>query len=241
MPKQAIVFVHGFMGRSAQFDTLRRTLSERVSADMHSIVLPGHEETLAGFTRSNEADWQRCVSRRLDELRTNYDRLLLIGHSMGGLLLINAAAARPDKIEGIIAISLLLRLKCSISGLVIRARSLYPAKARENQYVAAARAMNGVSGITLVNACRLIPNALGFLHIMKAARRALSALCMPLTAVQSASDETVSMKTIPVIRASCQGAQILLLKKASHFWFPKAETDQIADCICGALSAQKMP
>ena len=60
--------------------------------------------------------------------------------------------------------------------------------------VAAAKALCGVSGLTPLNACRLLPGALSLLAVMRGARRALPGLRVPLTIINSRSDEIVAAR-----------------------------------------------
>lgn len=229
MKKTAIVFVHGHMGCSKQFEPLIKALGERLDVDMHNIVLPGHETDVKGFAAKNRSDWQSAVDDALDKLRADYDDLILVGHSMGGLLLINSAIARADKIRAITAISLPLHIKITPHGIRIRLGAMR--KSTKDRHTQAAKEMCGVSGVSFFNSYKLIPNTLALLKLMKITRGALPSLSVPLIVINSQKDEIVSMKTLGRVKKLCPAAKTITLRDASHFWFPDEETEIIAGCI----------
>ncbi|HPF53423.1 MAG TPA: alpha/beta fold hydrolase [Clostridia bacterium] len=225
----AIIFVHGHMGSVRQFVPLISALGADVSK--YNISLPGHDGTVADFVKSDRHVWQRYVTSRVAELRWQFDELVLVGHSMGGLLLINAAIACPDKIKGVIAVSLPLYIKLTTLGIRIRLSCIGKAVRGEDERVTAAREMNGVSGICLANSYKLLPNIQGLLRVMKETRKELGKLTVPLTIMNSANDEIVSLRTLSFARKSLPGVKVVTLKQASHFWFPKEELLMIQDEI----------
>lgn len=229
MEKSAIVFVHGHMGRSKQFDRLIPALPESLPADRYNLVLPGHEATLQEFAGKNKDDWQGFVDDSLNQLRSQYEELILVGHSMGGLLLINSAVNCPDKIRSIYAIGLPLFLKITPRGILIRLGTL--AKSAKRPSVAVAKEMCGVSGVSLLNSYKLIPNTVGLLRIMKETRKRLSALSVPVTIFNSENDEIVSMRSVLFAQKACSSAEAVTLRRSSHFDYPADEIKVIAEKI----------
>jgi len=93
-----LVFVHGFLGGSAQWDAEIACFSET-----HDVIAPD----LPGFGEA--ADRPGCdrieamadyVIRFLDELKI--DRFALLGHSMGGMIVQAMAAKIPERIERLV-------------------------------------------------------------------------------------------------------------------------------------------
>lgn len=230
--RRAVLFVHGFMGTPRQFDPIAQSL-EDTGADLHRLVLPGHERNIEDFAGEDAAAWQQTVDDALDRLRANYDDLILVGHSMGGLLLIRAAVRCPDRIREIIAVSLPLSLKLTFRGIRIRLGSM--GRAPKDPDARAAKEMCGVSGVTFRNSWRLLPNALGLLRVMGETGGNLPGLTVPLTVINSRRDEIVSMRTLDLVKKKDPRAELLTLERASHFRFPEEETELIAARIRTAL------
>ena len=66
----SVLFVHGHMGRRAQFDFLCPALDDTGVA--HStLCLPGHEGTVTDFARSGAVDWRRAYREAVNEQRDN--------------------------------------------------------------------------------------------------------------------------------------------------------------------------
>jgi|LSQX01.3.fsa_nt_gb carboxylesterase len=234
MGKKAIVFVHGYMGCSKQFEPLMKTLRMQSATDMYSVVLPGHEASVDTFVDKNLSDWQGAVDQALNTLRMEYEDIILVGHSMGGLLLINSTIKCSNKIRAIFAISLPLYIKVTLNGIKIRVGSM--SKTTTDKYTQAAKKMCGVSGITLLNSYRLIPNTFGLMKLMKNTREVLPLLSVPLTLINSVKDEIVSLRTLRYAKAACPEATLITLCEASHFWHSNQEIDRITECIKSVCS-----
>ncbi len=236
MRKKAILFVHGFMGTSRQFAPVIRKLRGKTGADLHDLVLPGHEADIESFVGKGPTSWQKAVDGALDRLRGEYDDLVLVGHSMGGLLLIRSAVQCSDKIRQILTISLPLYIKITFRGIQIRIGSMM--KNPKNRNARAAKEMCGVFGVTPINSVRLIPNTLGLFRIMKRTREVLPCLTTPLTVINSKKDEIVSARTLRCVEKKNPQAVLLTLREASHFWFPEDENQKIVEKIQGAVDGR---
>lgn len=229
----AIVYVHGHMGTSRQFDFFSSLLSNQ-PCDEYRVVLPGHESSLQAFAQSDRHEWQECVDEFLSELRTRYDHLILLGHSMGGLLLILSAIHDPDSIDAILCLALPLSLRLTFRALNIRLRSIQKPRAHESHFVSAAREFCGVADISVRNAWRLLPNTIGLLRIIRDTRRKLPRLSVPLTIFNSRNDEIVSIHSLRIAKRKYKSTRSVTLENASHFWYPEDEMKQIARYIVEA-------
>lgn len=231
MAKKVILFLHGYLGNNAQFDLLRQHLADVPETELQCLALPGHEGTLRSFTCTTAGQWQQAVLERLTELRTEYDEILLVSHSMGGLLAIHAAIADARKIRGIVALALPLRLRLTPDTLRIRLGALRPAHPGEDVRIKAARQMCGVSDLRLGNVWRLLPSSRMLLQLIRQTRAELCRLKPKLTVVNSVADEIVSPQTIRFVQKTLPRSKTVLLTQSSHFWYSAAETKQISTLI----------
>ncbi len=160
----------------------------------------------------------------MDNLRETYDEILVVTHSMGGLLAVIEAVRNGDKIKGILALALPLRIRVTPACLKIwLSVGLFPDKIKSAR-IAAARDACTVSGITARNSVKLLPGALGLLRLCKQARRDIGSLRVPMLALQSPRDEIVSPSSAAPARKA--GARVRTLPSAGHFWY--AENDERA-------------
>lgn len=89
------VFLHGFLGSSAEFDLIAARLGDRAL----TIDLPGHGETRLSerYTMENTAT---AIVNLLDEL--DIDRANLVGYSMGGRLALYLALNHPERFPKVV-------------------------------------------------------------------------------------------------------------------------------------------
>ena len=230
------VMLHGFLGSPAHFAPLA-ALAEACGVQTHTISLPGHGGSLRQFLRTGRRAWEAHVASELTALRAQHEKLLLVGHSMGGLLAICAAVKMQDGIAGILAIALPLRLRITREGIRIRIAAACRARDGEDPRIAAARGLCGVSGITVWNAPLLIPNALALLCVMRRARKSLPALRVPLRVVNSIGDEIVSPRSLDFLKTVQPNAEITQLQASSHFWFSPDEWETLKALFMHALAS----
>jgi carboxylesterase len=102
--KVGVVVVHGFTANPLG----TRPLGQRIAAEGYTVevpCLPGHGTTIRDFGRSRYADWYRALEHTVDHLAPGCDRIVLVGHSMGGTLSLDLASRRPAGIAGVVAIN----------------------------------------------------------------------------------------------------------------------------------------
>ena len=92
-----IVFVHGFMGGSRQWQEQARAFSD---FQVITLDLPGYGENANLHALASIADYADWV---LDELTAQgIDRFHLIGHSMGGMVVQEMVARAPARIDRLV-------------------------------------------------------------------------------------------------------------------------------------------
>ncbi len=228
--KTAVVFIHGFMGCSKQFDDIAKAL-EGGSFDMFRHVLPGHERDAAYFISSNADQWQKSTDGFIDTLRKEYDKIVLVGHSMGGLIAARAAISNPDKICKVVAIG--FPIKVTLRPIWVKNNMLAskPFRQGEDERISAARKMSGVKMSNRGDFVKSFPRSSQFLRVARMTRRELSQLKVPLTVINFTNDEIVSGGAKRFVENALPNANILMLEGSYHFLFTKDEVEIMADEI----------
>lgn len=82
--KKAILLIHGFAGGTYDEEELANYLELNRGFDVFQYTLPGHEKNLSKVDRN---EWIKCSEEQVEWLIKNgYNRIYLIGHSMGGVI-----------------------------------------------------------------------------------------------------------------------------------------------------------
>lgn len=232
--KTAVIFIHGFMGCSRQFDEIIESL-EGCDARLLRHILPGHEKDTADFIKSNCGQWQQSANDYIDSLRLDYDRLVLVGHSMGGLIAVRAAISNPEKISGIIAIGLPIKVTVRSAWIKNNMLASKPQRENEDKRVTAARQMAGVKMTGTGDYIRAFPRSAQFLRVARLTRRELSKLAVPLTVINFKNDEIVAFGAKRFVEKALPAAKILMLDGSYHFLFTKDEVEIMAEEIKNAV------
>lgn len=102
--RTGVVVTHGFTGNPRA----TRPLAERLHRLGHTVDvvrLPGHGSTVRDMARTRYADWRAEVDAALDRTRAEVDRVVLVGHSMGGTISLDVASSRVSDVDAVVAIN----------------------------------------------------------------------------------------------------------------------------------------
>jgi pimeloyl-ACP methyl ester carboxylesterase len=97
----AVVFLHGWLMSPQMWAHSMEAFKGK--ARCLALWQPGHGKTTAFSPNKSMEQWADWVMQTLDEL--NIKTCVLVGHSMGGMVTMNAALKWPDRIKGIVLVS----------------------------------------------------------------------------------------------------------------------------------------
>ena len=82
--KKAILIIHGFAGGTYDQEELANYLELNRGFDVYQFTLPGHEKNLS---KVEKVEWISSAEDQIEWLIKNgYNKIYLIGHSMGGVI-----------------------------------------------------------------------------------------------------------------------------------------------------------
>lgn len=84
MFRTAVLVIHGFCGGLWENEYLVNYLQQYKNLDVYAYTLPGHEKDF--LSKINYNDWIKSSEEHLQNLLNKYNNVILIGHSMGGVI-----------------------------------------------------------------------------------------------------------------------------------------------------------
>ena len=187
---RGVLLLHGF-GDTPQTLSLLAHRLHKAGYDVLVPLLPGHGRTMKAFRMSRADEWISAASESLDEMRRRDREINIVGLSMGGALAVILAAKSNDiaalaLVAPYLGMPLQLRAAAAMHWLWGRAvgelnarnpRSIRDPIEREKNL-----AYGAVTGRALFELSKVV----------RAARRALSAVNTPTLVIQSREDPRIS-------------------------------------------------
>lgn len=232
----AILMIHGIFGSPNQFSDMSEFFFHK-GYTTQTILLPGHGGSTKDFADSRMYMWHGYVKLCVEKLKDKYKKVVLIGHSMGGLLSIDMAAnfgvdaivliGTPTSINTTpSAVNLRKKITNKDSNLNINEEKLFlykkPSIDVDIQEYAKAYSVNAPRLweslswskplLDLVDMCKNVSNLLPNINI-------------PVMICQSKSDDTIGKSSFEELALGLNRTitEIVLLKDSTHSHFTRAE------------------
>jgi carboxylesterase len=218
------------MGSPKQFEGMK-TLLEGSGADIHTLTLPGHGKSVAEFCEADAEDWLAGVRQRLRDLSRDYERIVIVGHSMGGLLAVIAATEQPKKVSAVVAIAFPLRVTLTPEWVSMMNKTARSPRPDDSLKILASRRLSGVPVRGAGKYFSVMPNQFELLKIAAKAREALPKLKARLLVFNFTKDEIVA-RSVPELTLKLQpAAEVTILPESFHFLFDPEEERLMAKAV----------
>ena len=99
-----ILLAHGFTGSPASLRPLAELLAQRGFA-IELVRLPGHGTHFRDMMSTRYEDWRAEVSEGIDRLAARTQRVVALGLSMGGTLVLDLVSQQPARVAGVVVIN----------------------------------------------------------------------------------------------------------------------------------------
>lgn len=231
-----VLCVHGIVGSPDHFTELIDRLPPTWS--VVNLLLDGHGGEVSDFSRTSMAKWEQQVQDVLNDLSDRYQSIWLVGHSMGTLLLIEAALARPEKVRGLFLLA--VPLWPALRPVIVR-NSLRVAFDRVPETDAQAVATKAACSVrTTKHLWRYVgwlPRFFELFNKMKRVRARLPEITVPCVAVQSAKDELVARRATVLLQKQ-QNIHTILLEHSAHFWYAESDRQTMLSAFDEHITSQ---
>ncbi len=222
-----IVFIHGIQGSPLQFDFMIEKLNGTYSIE--NLLLPGHGKTAREFIKSNIIQWQNYIDERVKKLQQKYKNIILVSHSMGCLLSVQATISYPQHIRGLFLIAMPLNIHISYSCIKNNLIVAF-SKNERNEIILAARKGNSISVSNPFEYLAGTPRYVELLKKSKSIREQIKTLELPILIVQSANDEIVSNKSLHHVE-NRQNIQVVIASNSGHYYYSQEDKEQISNTL----------
>jgi len=227
-----VVIIHGLMGSPRQFDFI----SEAAQISGYSVTaptLPGHGGTIREFSESKFEQWQEHVDTEVERLIRDFESIWLVGHSIGGLLALNASARFNRHVRGVFTIACPFEF-ARFSVKLVRARLLqiFSSKIR-SEYISSNSIPTSPSLIW-----RIRKPVAEVKKLVLSTRENLPRVHAPVMAVYSSFDEVTSIRSIDIQKTALSNThfEYMLLNESLHAYYTNHERLMITDALLKFLA-----
>lgn len=221
MKDTVILFIHGFYGHVEEFTYIKKYLDDN-GYNTHTFTLSGHDKVkLEKVTRK---DWINDCEKEIEKLKKEYKNIIIIGHSMGGVLA-SFMAVKHEEVKKIVLISPAFEYLGSIDGKPKVVASLKNAieikKDRESKAYAKIAFKVSISVVK------------EFMKLVKEHTKDIYNVKCPILILQGDKDYIVPVDKISKIydKISNKNKKIIIVKNGSHWFLSSKLVETIFDEI----------
>lgn len=233
-----ILYIHGIMGSPLEFQRIAEALKDE-NIYFKALLLPGHGSNGYDFARTRSNAWQTHVNQEISHLKNSYSKIILIGHSLGGLLALNAAL--QYSVDGIILLNTPIKTRISIQQISMSLRVLLSSGKANDPMIHTYRETFSVDLSDWWTMPLWIPRLLDINRIAGQTEKILHEVKVAVILFQSIHDETVNPKSAEILKRGLCDYLISLtyLDKSTHAYFVNEEFHEIIKGIKRFLSLVK--
>ncbi len=214
----AVLFIHGILGSPDRYKPFIEATP--VSWTVHNILLDGHGGEMEDFAETSMIKWQTQMVSAIEKLKRNHKKILVVAHSLGTLLTIEAVTKNPDRICGMLLFAPPLDIWMKPSLAVTSAKIVLGKVDESNPAETSLRDANSINTkASPIDYVRTVPR---FLELFKEAidvRNMISKINVPTVAFISEKDELVPPTTKRHLTDN-DSIRLVSLPNSMHEYYP---------------------
>lgn len=231
----AVLMVHGILGSPRHFDMLLPHIPDTWA--VYNIVLDGHGATARDFARTSRKKWEAQVLGEVTRVCQSHERVVIVAHSMGCMLTMNAAvqSGLSHKIAAMFFLGAALKPMCTPTIARTAFHMLFCQPNPNDPCEMAARTCCGTAIHKRIwEYLAWIPRFVELFMMASYTARRVPAYDLPMTVLQSYRDEVVGRGSIkPFLKNPHAKAEFLM--QSSHFYYEPTDLQRICDVFCDVV------
>ncbi len=235
-----ILCIHGFMASPAEIRWLGKHLADQ-GYTVYGPRLPGHATDYKDMNRQRWQDWYAAVEDALAVLQAQCERVLVVGHSMGGMLGLLLAA--NTKIDGLVALAtpVLFANRSMANANWIKWIRPYTDQSDNSPFIQIVREEQARRGENVVGRIRYdlwSTAAVGELFALSVVVQAsLPKVQVPLLLIYSEGDKTVGLNNRDMILANVKSSTVEqhTLKQSDHILPQDSERETVFEQVAAFI------
>lgn len=232
-----VLLLHGFTGSPWEVRPLGDALWAR-GYRVHAPCLPGHGRVPEAMLHVSHRDWTQAAFAALDALPAGAPTFVA-GLSMGALLAVLLAAARPDRVRAAVLMAPVWRLN-PLGGRLLRASRRLPLPLLRRRWVTKKASDLEDAQASLENP--LLPRypvarLFDLFELQDAARAAAPRVSQPALVVAAAHDHVVDMAGVRELLAALPRGRLVLLQQGFHVLPRDKDRALLCDEVAAFLDA----
>lgn len=227
METTAILLVHGILGRPEQFNYLLPLIPK--DWKVRNITLKGHGGTPKDLGRYPVSEWKADVHKEAEKLCEEYDRVLMVGHSLGTLFSIQESLILP--IEGLFLTNVPLGVRITPKLLKLCAEIYLDKVDESDKFVVAAKELYGIEpDKNIFHYAGWIPRYFELFSEVSHARKIVSEVKVDSIAFISLKDEMASPKSAKILRKKTD-MEVVLMPESGHLYYDPDDKKKMTDAF----------
>ena len=219
--KLAFLFIHGIVGTPDHFKKIIDIIPQEYS--IYNILLDGHGKKIEDFAKTSMKKWENQVNKTTKFLFSNYEKIVIVGHSMGTLFAIDIASRFPKKVENLFLLAVPLTVFVKPVAITTSLKVAFDIADDGDKL---ANAMKSGASVELESAlwkyASWAPRFVELLLKIKDTDKILKDLKVKTIAIQSKKDELVTEKSYETLWIHPY-IDAYMLKNSGHYFYSEED------------------
>lgn len=181
-----IILVHGFSSTAQEMQELGDFLHKKTGYSTLSVLLAGHGTSPADLAQTDLIDWYKSVRDAYKSMREISEKIVLVGHSMGGTLCL--LLATNEEIDAIVSICTPIKVEYFMQDYLFLVSDLISYFPRRKEELEIMEKHNLIK--YKVSSLKGVQN---LLDLMEIAREEISKVKAPLMTITAGKDKRVPL------------------------------------------------